>query len=89
MALLAIVAVLGGDFSRRGYQRRIAVSSSIAVTLQLVALVAVSAGEDDPNVNIVQYAVPLIAFGVLCYMFFWGRARKLAANARRLEGAAA
>jgi lipopolysaccharide export system permease protein len=28
MALIAIVAVLGGDFSRKGYGKRIAISSS-------------------------------------------------------------
>ena len=70
MGILAVIAVLGGDFSRRGYQKRIAVCSAGALTLQLFALAAVAVGEDDPALNALQYLVPLCAFGILSYFFF-------------------
>lgn len=85
MAMLAIVAVLGGDFSRRGYQQRISVATGLALFAQLLALAAVSVGEDDRELNFIQYLVPIMSFGILAFMFFWGRSLKLAANAMKKD----
>ena len=74
MGMLALIAVLGGHFSRRGYQRRITISSALAIVLQLLAITSVSVGEDNPRYNVLQYAVPLSAFAVLSFLFF-GRNR--------------
>jgi lipopolysaccharide export system permease protein len=85
MALLAIFAVLGGDFSRRGYARRIAIASGAAVTLRLLAFGAVSAGQDDPAMNVLQYALPIgvsLAIGVL-YVFLPAIRRKASLSAVR------
>lgn len=70
MAMLAIYAVLGGDFSRRGYARRIAIASGVAVTLRLLAFGAVSAGQDDPALNVLQYALPVgVTLGISLFYF--------------------
>ncbi len=81
MGMLAVIAVLGGDFSRRGYQSRIVVCTVTALMLQLISLASVSAAEDDVMLNIVQYAAPVGGFLVLLGMFLHGRKLKLGANA--------
>ena len=70
MGLLGVVAVLGGAFSRRGYQRRIATCSTIALLLQLLTLASVSAGEDDVGLNVIQYAIPISSLLIMAYIFF-------------------
>jgi lipopolysaccharide export system permease protein len=70
MALLAIFAVLGGDFSRRGYAKRIAVASGAALMLLLAAFAATSAAGDDPDLNIVQYGLQLFVIGLVSIFYF-------------------
>jgi lipopolysaccharide export system permease protein len=70
MALLAIYAVLGGDFSRRGYTTRIAYASAAAVALRLLAFGAVSAGQSTPMLNILQYALPISVWFIVGFFFF-------------------
>jgi lipopolysaccharide export system permease protein len=70
MALLAIYAVLGGEFSRRGYARRIAIASAAALLLRLGAFGAVAAAQDDSDLNIVQYLIPTIVIAAVSYAFF-------------------
>lgn len=85
MAMLAVVAVLGGDFSRHGYQRRISTATGIGLFTQLLALASVSIGEDSSDLNFIQYIIPILSFIILALMFFWGRGFKLAANAMKRE----
>jgi lipopolysaccharide export system permease protein len=70
MAMIAIYAVLGGDFSRRGYALRIALAAAGALALRLLAFGAVSAGQDDPALNALQYAIPIVAILALGFLFF-------------------
>jgi lipopolysaccharide export system permease protein len=70
MAMLAIMAVLGGDFSRRGYAQRIAIASGGALALRLAAFGAVAAGRDDPSLNFLQYFLPLSVVLAVSYFFF-------------------
>jgi lipopolysaccharide export system permease protein len=70
MALLAIYAVLGGDFSRRGYATRIGLAFAGAVALRLAAFGAVSAGQDDPALNVLQYALPITVMMVVGFFYF-------------------
>ena len=71
MAMLALYAVLGGDFSRRGYAKRIAVASGAALMLRLAAFAATSAAGDDANLNIVQYALPILVVGLISFFYFF------------------
>ncbi|MBD3769019.1 MAG: LptF/LptG family permease [Rhodobacterales bacterium] len=70
MALIAIIAVLGGDFSRKGYAKRIAVASGAAIMVLIVQLAAQSAAEDDPAMNIVLWILPIGVTAGLSYVYF-------------------
>lgn len=70
MALLAVVAVIGGDFSRRGYSRRIAIATGVALVVVIVQISLQSAAADDPALNVVQWGVPLGMVGLLSWMAF-------------------
>ncbi len=59
LALIALVGVLMGEFSRRGYGRRIMWASIIALVVRLAALVTQAAAADEPQLNPIQYALPL------------------------------
>ncbi|MFN7163376.1 MAG: LptF/LptG family permease [Hyphomonas sp.] len=76
MALFAIVAVLGGDFSRQGYSRRIGIASGAAAIMLIVQLALQSAAADDPALNIAQWAIPLLAILALSWIYF-GRGRHI------------
>lgn len=76
MAMLAIIAVLGGDFSRRGYGRRIMITTGMALGLVILQVSAQSAGEDDSAMNAVQWIIPLGAIAIMSWIYF-GKGRNL------------
>ncbi|EGF90763.1 hypothetical protein ABI_37960 [Asticcacaulis biprosthecium C19] len=63
--LLAIMAVLGGGFSRGGYTQRIAIAAGVAVTARLLGVVMQTIGAEAAILNILQYLVPLIPI-IMC-----------------------
>lgn len=81
MALIAVIAVLGGDFSRKGYSKRIGVASAAAVTVLIVQLVAQSAAADDPVMNVLQWVLPISITAGLSYIYF-SRGRRLGKSER-------
>lgn len=70
MAMLGIFAVLGGDFSRRGYARRISIASGAALILRLAGFWATSAAGKDPALNVVQYGLPIGVILLVGFLFF-------------------
>ena len=70
MAMVAIFAVLGGDFSRRGYARRIAIASGAALVVRLIGFWATAAAGKDPSLNVVQYGLPIFVILLIGFMFF-------------------
>jgi lipopolysaccharide export system permease protein len=70
MAMVAIFAVLGGDFSRRGYARRIAIASGAALVVRLIGFWATAAAGTDPSLNVVQYGLPIFVILLIGFMFF-------------------
>ncbi|MDX1294584.1 MAG: LptF/LptG family permease [Hyphomonas sp.] len=76
MTLLAIFAVLAGDFSRKGYTQRIAWATAGAIGVLIVQLVLQSAAANDPALNLLQWLAPLSVIGVLSYIYF-ARGRRL------------
>jgi lipopolysaccharide export system permease protein len=81
MALLAIVAVLGGDFSRQGYGRRIGYATGGAALVLVVQLALQSASADDPALNIAQWVSPVGVIGGLSWVYF-GRGRHIGMRQR-------
>lgn len=70
MAMLAILAVVGGNFSRRGYSRRIVIASSAALLLIITQLSVQSSSGSSISMNWGQWLVPFAAIGALSYVLF-------------------
>jgi lipopolysaccharide export system permease protein len=56
---LALVAVIGGSFSRMGYGQRIAAVAVAALVTRVLGFVVESASGSTPALNVAQYAIPL------------------------------
>ena len=72
MIVIAVIAVIGGDFSRRGYARRVVFASTGAIVLIMVTLTVQPAAADDPSLNFLQYLVPILTTAVLMFIFLSG-----------------
>lgn len=70
MALFAVIAVLGGDFSRRGYARRISIATGIALAVVILQLAVQSSSGSSPAVNVLQAVLPLLAISIAAFLFF-------------------
>ncbi len=60
LAMIALAGVLVGDFSRRGYGRRIMIAAILALLVRVVALAVQASAGDDADLNVVQYALPVV-----------------------------
>ena len=60
LAMIALAGVLVGEFSRRGYGRRIMIAAILALLVRLLALAVQAAAVDEPDMNSIQYALPLV-----------------------------
>jgi len=58
-AMIALVGILGGEFSRAGYGRRIMIASAVALLVRVVTLALDTAAQDEPALYAAQYGVPL------------------------------
>ena len=67
MALLALAALLGGQYSRMGYTRRLLVAGTLALLIRLLGFSISSAAVDQPALNAVQYALPVF----VCALCLW------------------
>ncbi|MFN3463020.1 MAG: LptF/LptG family permease [Terricaulis sp.] len=76
LAMVALVGVLMGDFSRRGYGRRIMWAAIIALVIRLAALMTQAAAADQPELNPIQYALPLLVIVVTTLMLGGKTSRK-------------
>ena len=70
---LALLAVLGGPFSRLGYGRRIATAGAIAAGVRFLGFAAQSGASSHPAMNLFQYLVPLIPFWMATAQLFGRR----------------
>lgn len=68
LALIALVGLIAGDFSRRGYGARIAIAAGLALVVRIFALGIQAACVDDPSLNPAQYAFPLAVCGVALWL---------------------
>jgi lipopolysaccharide export system permease protein len=59
---LALAAVLGGAFSRLGYNTRITVASGIVLIVRVVGFIATAASSHSEAANLLQYAAPAVCF---------------------------
>ena len=73
LVLLAFAAVLGGNFNRRGYGRRIFFASAIALGFIILQLVAQSLSATNRHLNLLQWAIPFFGIVILSIMLFYPR----------------
>lgn len=59
LVAIAMAALLGGEFSRRGNRSRILIASALALLVRLGALGIQTIGIENPERNWLQYGVPL------------------------------
>jgi len=76
LAALAVLALVGGDFSRRGYGRRIALFVAAGVVMRIAVVALQSSAADDRSIVPVLYATPLIFFGIVMVLLLGGRKRR-------------
>jgi len=67
---LALAAILGGGFSRMGYGARIASVAGAALLFRVLGLAAQGAASRTPELNVLQYLVPLLAIAVSAVTLF-------------------
>ena len=76
MVLLAIWAILGTDYNKLGYTRRIMQSGIFAILLIILHIVAASESKNDSALNILQWLLPIGASGFLSHRYLRGRPGK-------------
>lgn len=67
---IALAAVLGGQFSRMGYGRRIIIAGAAAALVRIAGFAVLAASVDTPWLNVLQYAVPVGAFAGAMFLMF-------------------
>lgn len=70
MVMIAILAVMGGNFSRRGYSTRIVIASVGALMLIIIQLSVQSSSTSNAMFNLFQWVVPVLAIASLSFVLF-------------------
>lgn len=81
---LALAAVLGGAFSRLGYGARIAVAAGAAVVLRICGFVAAALAAARGDLNVLQYAPPILCCAVCLLIVLRQHPRRRADRAAML-----
>ncbi len=80
---LALWAVIGGPFSRMGYSRRIARAAIVAGVLRIVGFGVQAACDGAVWLNVLQYALPILAFAGTLFLLFRGPSSRAARDFRQ------
>jgi len=65
LGLLALLALLSGEFSKLGYGRRLIVFGALALVVRLAGFTLTSAAQEIPTLNVFQYVFPVL-ISLLC-----------------------
>jgi lipopolysaccharide export system permease protein len=82
LGLLAVFAVLGGDFSRQGYSKRIMIATAVALSFVIGQLALQSSSANTPILNLIQWLLPIGTIGVMSYIYF-GKGRDIGPSPSR------
>lgn len=83
LVLIALASILGGEFSRTGYARRIAIAAVTALLVRLVGFAVQSMCVDNIYLNPLQYAVPLVTIYFATQALFSSERHRLRRRRRR------
>jgi lipopolysaccharide export system permease protein len=75
LAMIGLTGVLIGDFSRRGYARRMMYAAGVALAVELVAVAMPAIATEQPALNPLQYALPVIVI-IVCAQLLSGKRGK-------------
>ncbi|MGB3457088.1 MAG: LPS export ABC transporter permease LptF [Litorimonas sp.] len=64
LVLLALCFMIRGEHRRLGYGRQIVACAALGFFIRILGFIATSAAEDNPDVNALQYAIPLATIAV-------------------------
>jgi lipopolysaccharide export system permease protein len=87
MALIAVAALLSGDLQRHGYGRRIFFAAIWALLARLVGLAIQAACADEPELNALQYAFPIVVSLIAGIILVRARPKQRTKSARSEETA--
>lgn len=76
LAMVALAGVLVGEFRRGGYARRIIIASIYALVIRLAALAVQAAAVEQPALNPLQYALPIVVILIAGIVMGGRRARR-------------
>lgn len=76
LAFVALSGVLVGEFRRGGYGRRIMIASIVALFVRLLSLGLQSAAADNPELNVLQYAMPVVVILISAILLNGKQSRK-------------
>ena len=76
---MALAAVIGGAFSRMGYGARIAAVAAAALVARTLGFAVQAAAGAHPDLNVVQYLVPILATLISAMVLFGRRTAPLRA----------
>lgn len=76
LAMIALAGVLVGEFSRRGYGRRIMIAAVLALLVRLLAVGLQAAADENPDLNALQYALPIVVILIAGIILGGKRARR-------------
>jgi lipopolysaccharide export system permease protein len=84
--LFAILAVIGGPFSRLGYTRQIAVAGAAALMVRLLGVTIQAACENSALLNLLQYLAPVLPGWWAARRLFRGEARAARSRSAAFAG---
>lgn len=80
LALLALSALLPGEFNRRGQWKRLLIASGVAVLMVIIGIMQVNIMANSPFLIPVAYVFALMMLGVLFYLILRGKPRRRSAK---------
>lgn len=80
LTLLALSALLPGEFNRRGQWKRLLIASGVAVLLVIVGIMQANIMANAPFTVPIAYVFALVMVGLLCYLILRGKPKVPAVN---------
>jgi lipopolysaccharide export system permease protein len=86
LALVALAAMLTGEYTRTGLGRSITTAVLIALTVRVLALVVQAACARNPDLNVLQYLLPLTVCAIAAVVMVRARHRGPKGGPKKLAG---
>ncbi len=68
LALMALAALLGGNYNSLGYNRPLLTAAILALLVRLSGFSIEAAAAENPAINLAQYGLPIVVAGICLWM---------------------